>query len=274
MPHGWFFKRRFRAPFLCLLFLLPAHHSRAQGNAANCSAEHFNASALIQSVTDGDTLRLKDGRKLRLIGINTPELAHDDRPAEPLADEAKAALRQLFREDKTVRLLYGIEENDRYGRLLAHAFLADGQNIQALLLQQGLARSIAFPPNTRLADCYSRQEKIARCRKIGLWRNQGSQNVTELNRDDSGFRLVKGKISGLNINHKGIWLNMENRLTIGIRPENRTLFDLDELGKLLNQVVVVRGWLSHSNNKKYRNPFYIRVRHPSSLQPWGAFSCQ
>lgn len=259
---------------MCLLFFLPACGAQGRALGADCSVQHFSETTQVRSITDGDTLRLQDGRKLRLIGINTPELAHEGRPAEAYATEARDTLEQLFANSKTVRLLYGIEEKDRYGRLLAHAFLEDGSNVQTQLLKQGMALSITFPPNTRLADCYSRQEKIARCEKAGIWRGKTVITTGDLNSDFKGFALVKGRIRSININNKGIWLNMDNRLTIGIRPDNRELFDLDELGAMLNRVVIVRGWVNHSNSRKYPNPFYIRVRHPSSLQDWGAFGCR
>lgn len=273
MPRRWFTSKGASGRlFLCLLLFSCTAHARQ--TSADCSASHFSETTKVRSITDGDTLRLQDGRKLRLIGINTPELAHDGRPAEAYASDAKTALAQLFKDSKTIRLLHGIEEKDRYGRTLAHAFLEDGRNVQTQLLRQGMALSIALPPNTRLADCYSRQEKIARCEKAGIWRGKAVISTGDLTSKFKGFALIKGKIRSININSKGIWLNMDNRLTIGVRPDNRELFDLDKLGEMLNQVVVVRGWVNHSTRKKYPNPFYIRVRHPSSLQDWGAFGCR
>jgi endonuclease YncB( thermonuclease family) len=63
-----------------------------------CPADHIDEQVRVASMPDGDTLRLSDGRRVRLIGINTPEVAHDGRPAEPLAEEAHALLQRLVRE--------------------------------------------------------------------------------------------------------------------------------------------------------------------------------
>ncbi len=256
--------------FLCLLLLsLPGFSAGAAPDSA-CAAEHFNATARVRYVYDGDTIRLEDGRKVRLIGINAPELAHNNKPEEAFASEAKKALSDLLHNDKTIRLITGVEEKDHYGRLLAHVFLADGENIQAQLLKQGLARAITIPPNSRLADCYFRQERLARCNKSGLWQQGVTVDAKALEKTDTGFQLVKGRVRSIKINSKGIWLDIDNTLTVGIRPDNRQLFDIDKLNALLDQQIVVRGWLNKSSRSR---PFYLRVRHPSSITLYRAFAC-
>jgi endonuclease YncB( thermonuclease family) len=54
-------------------------------------------------VIDGDTLELSDGTKVRLIGVDTPELARAGRPAEPFAHEA-ARFTEQFLSQGPVRL--------------------------------------------------------------------------------------------------------------------------------------------------------------------------
>ena len=236
----------------------------------DCSTEQFDETSKIRYIHDGDTLKLNDGRKVRLIGINTPELARDGKPAEAFAFEAKNVLKSLFKKDKSITLVYGKDKKDRYGRLLAHVLLADGQNVQEILLQQGYARVIAVPPNTRLTACYLEVERIARCNKAGLWQNSDLPEAAQLENKHIGFHLIQGKVENITTNNKGIWLNLDNKLSIGIRPENQSLFDIKRLNNMLNQTIIVRGWLNKSNKS---TPFYLRLRHPLSMQLFSAFSC-
>jgi len=238
-----------------------------------CPGASYDETSSIKYIHDGDTLHLKDGRKVRLIGINTPEVAHGDKAAEPFSVESKNALKDLFSDSKTVSLIYGKEKQDRYERLLAHAFNENGDNIQAILLKQGLAHAIAFPPNTRFSACYKQQERKARCAGDGLWKKTKPLAAKSLDDTHIGFQLVKGKLQDININKKGIWLNLDNQLTVGIRPDEQQLFDINAIYKLLEKSIVVRGWLNKNKSKKAL-PYYMRIRHPSSLQSATAFSCK
>ena len=259
------------AVLLCLLYFsgllfasFPAHADNA------CSSEHIDETTTIRYIYDGDTLQLRDGRKVRLIGINTPELERKNKTAEPFAIAAKSALKGIFKNQKTIALRYGEEKKDHYGRVLAHGFLTDGQNIQALLLNLGLARVISIPPNTQFSACYLEQERKARCKKTGLWKQTKILQAKNLKNQHTGFHLVQGKVTNISTNTKGIWLNIDNKLTIGIRPENQALFDIKEINDMVNQSVTVRGWINKSNKS---TPFYIRIRHPLSIQLSETFSC-
>ncbi len=235
-----------------------------------CSSEHIDETTRIAYAYDGDTLQLSDGRKVRLIGINTPELEHKNKTAEPFAIAAKNTLRTLFRNHKTINLRYGEEKKDHYGRLLAHGFLTDGQNIQAILLNQGLARAIAIPPNTQFSACYLEQEHKARCNEIGLWKQAKIVQAKKLNNQHTGFLFVQGKVTNISTNNRGIWLNIDHKLTIGIRPENQALFNIKAINDMVNQSVTVRGWINKSNKS---TPYYMRARHPLSIQLSETFSC-
>lgn len=267
-------KDAFKRLFLCLL--LSCSYA-AKGDAtvdAACpvslSGSEYNETAEVTYVYDGDTLTLRDGRKVRLIGINTPEMGRKGKPHQPYSIEAKNALKSLFTKDKSIRLLHGLDDEDRYGRLLAHGFLDDGQNIQSKLLNQGLASAIMISPNTRFASCYLEQERRARCEGKGIWKKKRTLEAGKLKPKDTGFQLVRGKVTSINSNSKGIWINLEDKLTIGIRQDDRQLFDFDRISQLLDQPVIVRGWI---NKSKKSTPYYLRVRHPASIQTAEKFDC-
>jgi endonuclease YncB( thermonuclease family) len=266
-------KDALRRLFLCPLFIvLSLSFSSVLSAYADtaCSSRQFDELSTIRYIHDGDTLNLVDGRKIRLIGINAPELARDNKPAEAYAAEATAALKSLFSKDKTIGLIYGKEKKDRYGRVLAHAMLADGQNVQSILLKQGLALVITIPPNTGFASCYLEIENQARCNKAGLWQDSSILAARELKNSHIGFHLVQGKVENITRNDKGIWLDIDHTLTVGIRPENQPLFDIKNINQLLHQTVIVRGWINKSDKS---TPFYLRLRHPLSMQLASSYSC-
>jgi endonuclease YncB( thermonuclease family) len=263
-------KDALRRLFLCLCCFtgLPAVSAPA------CPTTDYDETTEIKYIVDGDTLHIKNGRKVRLIGINTPEAARDNHAAEPFSAEATNALKTLFTNNKSISLVYGKEKFDRYKRLLAHGFTANGENIQAILLAQGYARAITFPPNAQFSACYLQQERKARCNKTGLWKKIKPLAAKKLNDTHIGFQLVTGKLKNININRKGIWLNLDDKLTIGIRPGNQPLFDIDTIYRMLNKKIVVRGWLNKSKKTSAAiSPYYIRVRHPSSIQLASTFAC-
>ena len=63
---------------------------------AGCGAAHIDEYAAVAYIYDGDTVRLGDGRHVRLVGINTPEIGHDGAPSQPYAVKAKQALMELI----------------------------------------------------------------------------------------------------------------------------------------------------------------------------------
>lgn len=257
--------------FLCPLYFFTSFlYSSISLAGTDCTIEYYDETTRIRYIHDGDTLHLGDGRKVRLIGINTPELARDNKAAEAFSDEAKNALTDLFKKEKSVSLVFGKDKKDRYGRILAHAFLGDGKNVQALLLKQGYASAISVPPNVKFAACYLEMERVARCNKTGLWQNTAIIQADRLTDKKLGFHLIEGKIKAIDINNKGIWLNLDNKLTVGIRPDNLALFDIKTINAMLDQVVIVRGWL---NKSKRATPYYLRIRHPASIQLFSTFSC-
>jgi endonuclease YncB( thermonuclease family) len=253
------------------LFLACPASAETACPVALLDSPHYDETTRIKFIYDGDTLQLQDGRKVRLIGINTPELSHGDNAAEPYSTEAKLALQKLFDDNKTVSLVFGQKKHDHYKRLLAHGFTRDGSNIQAALLEQGLAHAVNFPPNLQFSSCYREQERLARCKQRGLWEKVKPLKAENLKPSDTGFKIVSGKIQKITINKKGIWLNLDDNLTIGIRPENQSLFDINDISRMLNRSVVVRGWINKSDKE---TPYYIRIRHPSALQSTEQFSCE
>lgn len=124
--------------------------------------------AQVSRVVDGDTIELSDGRKLRYIGVNTPETKDPNRGVECFGQEASQYNQQLV-EGKTVFLEKDVSETDRYGRLLRYVYLADGQMVNEVLVQEGYAQASAYPPDVKYQERFQIAETAARESALGLW---------------------------------------------------------------------------------------------------------
>ena len=121
---------------------------------------------------DGDTIELKDGRLVRYIGIDTPEVRRKQHgrwvaDPEPFGEQATAVNRQLV-EGKPVRLEYDVQTHDRYGRLLAYVYVG-AMMVNEELVRQGFAQPMAIPTNVRYAQRFRTLAREARQARRGLW---------------------------------------------------------------------------------------------------------
>ena len=122
----------------------------------------------VKYVIDGDTVILKNGNKVRYIGINAPEIDHENHPAEPLGYAARSFNKKLIGSQR-IRLEYGREKRDHYKRLLAYVFLKDNTFVNQELVQSGLATYLYIPPNLKYADNLLQAQKDAMSGKRGMW---------------------------------------------------------------------------------------------------------
>jgi len=124
--------------------------------------------SFVKYVIDGDTVILKNGEKLRYIGIDTPEIDHEYKKAEPLGYAAKTFNNKLLG-SKIVRLEFDLEKRDRYDRLLAYVFLPDGTFVNLELLLSGLATYLHKPPNLKYRDRLLQAQRKAMSDRKGVW---------------------------------------------------------------------------------------------------------
>jgi micrococcal nuclease len=174
-------------------------------------------------VYDGDTLRTDDGEKVRLLGINAPEVAHGDEPGQPLGEEAGKRLRELVL-GREVRLQTDEVHHDVYGRLLAHVYLRDGTWIDGLLVKEGLAHVYTFPPNFLHTAQLLADEDEARAHHRGIWVTERFRVLaaTEVSAANAGqFRIVEGVVTHMQRNGLGFRLG---RLHISIPRAYRRYF--------------------------------------------------
>jgi micrococcal nuclease len=132
-------------------------------------------SALVVRIVDGDTLILAGGAKVRLLGLDAPEMEKDGSPADFLAHKAKAALAGLTL-NQTIALEYDRLRYDHYGRLLAYVWLPDHTLVNAGLVRQGLARVYGIAPNLRYyKELLTAQQEAIEARR-GVWQQALKQD--------------------------------------------------------------------------------------------------
>jgi micrococcal nuclease len=137
----------------------------------------------VRYVLDGDTIELTDGRKIRYLGINTPERD------QPYYEQATLFNANLVA-DQPLRLEYDVVPVDQYGRTLAHVFVGD-THINLELIRQGYANAYTVPPNLKYADEILAAEREAREDQRGLWAQSATPvRITALDPYDEWVELT------------------------------------------------------------------------------------
>jgi len=121
----------------------------------------------VKRVVDGDTIELQDGRKVRYIGVNTPETVHPNKKVECFGKEASNVNKKLV-EKKEVELEKDVSEVDRYGRMLRYVYV-NGLFVNEYLVKEGYANVSTFPPDVKYKDLFLEAEREAREGSRGLW---------------------------------------------------------------------------------------------------------
>jgi endonuclease YncB( thermonuclease family) len=136
------------------------------GDSSEGSANASRTAARVTRHTDGDTLWLSGIGKVRLIGVDTPEVFGE---AECFGREASAFVKRLLPLGARVEYALGVDPRDRYGRALAYVYTADGRFLNLLLVKRGYAQPLTIPPNDRFAGRFVAAARRARERELGLW---------------------------------------------------------------------------------------------------------
>jgi endonuclease YncB( thermonuclease family) len=259
---------------LIVPFVPLATSAAEQPAAAPACRTETIGSAIVATVIDGRTIRLVDGREVRLAGIEVPAPG-----GGPPAEAAKTALAGLV-EGKEVLLRRPVRTTDRatdrHGRMVAHVFLVTDvfvasafarrdeteHSVQEALLAAGAARigarsAEAFcpaEPPAKWAEKFIAAERSARSGKLGLWRISGYEVMRA--EDPAGvlgelgrFTLVEGKVVSVRESGGTIYVNFGRRwsedFTVTIAKRNERIFAAAgiEPGKLTGRRITVRGYV-------------------------------
>ena len=161
--------------FIALLIIVLSGCSLDKVQSSSTNVEKHSDSQYIEAnvirVKDGDTFVTKVNGKeetVRLILVDTPETKHPHKPVQPFGEEASNFTKETLT-NETVNLEIGVQERDKYGRLLAYVYLKDGTMFNKLLLSKGLARVAVFPPNTKYLEEFKNVSENAKSKGEGIW---------------------------------------------------------------------------------------------------------
>jgi endonuclease YncB( thermonuclease family) len=148
----------------------------------------------VKWVNDGDTIVLTNGRRVRYIGIDAPEIDHENQKAQPYGYEARSFNKKLVLSQK-IGLEFDEERHDRYRRWLAYIFLSDGSFLNSRVLENGLAFYLHRRPNLKYDKRLLKAQQEAMKAHKGLWCNWkekqgryiGNQNSRRFHLDTCPF---------------------------------------------------------------------------------------
>lgn len=241
--------------------------------ADSCSELTADETVSVKTIYDGDTIQLSDNRRVRLLSINTPEMARENNPAQALAVEARDAVSDFLANSKTIYLTFGQRKQDRYQRLLAHISNSQHQSLEAYLVERGLAFPLAVPPDTQYSACLRELADRAREQNHGIWQHSYWQAIpaTESAQFTQNFRRVCGTVAKID-SAGALWIELQGELVIHIDRNDwpffeKSDFDLTTADNWIGKSVELWGWLQ--DRRKQRNiiergfkPWSIQARSP------------
>jgi micrococcal nuclease len=216
----------------------------------------------VDKVYDGDTVKLEDGRKIRLLGINTPEVKHRNQANEAGGETAKRWLTDKLK-NQQVRLVTDVEQTDKYNRKLAHLFTENKEHINVALVEMGLAAVNIYPPNLLYVDELVAAGKQAEHAKRGIWQQAEYAAIPVERLDDeghSGWTRLHGKVSVIRKSRKSVFLEFSKLFQA--RIEKKWLYLFPDIDNYRGKMLEVRGWLN-----KNRGGWSMLIRHPSAIRP-------
>ena len=213
----------------------------------------------VANISDGDTFKTKQGERVRLLGINTPEVAHQASPAQPMGNTASKALSNMIA-GATVRLVFDEQRKDDYQRTLAQVYLRDGTWVNGEMVRTGMAHVYTFTPNLRWAAQLIQLEKPARQAKLGIWKTKRFKvlDANKVTADHLGqFRVIKGKMTQINRNGFGFRMG---KLKVSIPRKYRSYFNAPLDIKTGKEVVV------HGVVRASRSGLYVPLHSPFDVE--------
>jgi len=211
-------------------------------------------------VYDGDTFKSASGEKVRLLGINTPEIMHGSEPGQVMGNEATQALKRMIA-GKTVRLAFDRERRDTYGRTLAQVYLHNGTWVNGEMVRLGLAHVYTFTPNLRWAGSLLELERPARKQHLGIWNTKRFSVIPadQVKKSHIGqFHVVTGTINHINRNGFGFRLA---GLNISIPRKYRVWFKSPPRLRT-GQAVTVHGMIRAGR----KGSLYLALHSPFDLE--------
>lgn len=246
-------------PLLLLLLLVfsPLAFSAA------CPKVDWDKTATLKRINDGDTITLENGRLVRFIGINTPEINHRNlEKSEPYALRAKKLLQRHIKAGDKVHLVFDRSRRDKYGRLLAYVYSRSGRNLAAMQLRAGLAKQWVVGKNDRFWQCLQKEQRMARLRKKGLWSGFSPLRAAQITMQQQGYQYIRGTISAITKSKKGLQFFLDRRLKVRISAANLRKFKANKRDFRLHDRVLLSGKVTFFAAKPQ-----LTLYHPVQILP-------
>lgn len=148
-------------PLITAVFILLLEGAAAAG-------DETQDIAVVAYCFDGDTVKLKDRRVVRLAGIDSPEMAHKNNRAQYYSRESRKTLEEIVKGQRVKLTFPGISRKDRHGRLIAELILPNGQSVNGLMIERGAA---FFYPHRDLGPQF--QELLKNLQQKAIEERQG-----------------------------------------------------------------------------------------------------
>jgi endonuclease YncB( thermonuclease family) len=228
--------------------------ARAQDVASPCGSPGVSGGRVAR-IIDGRSFALDDGREIRLAALEVPS------DADAAGQAARVALTALLA-GEIIELRAAAHAPDRYGRIVAHAFLNGGSQPAAhQMLALGHARVSAQAGDPACAAELLSRERVARTAKIGLWADPryailDGGNLAELVAVQGHFAVVEGNVVSVRERGGMTYVNFGRRwsqaLTVTISKRHGRIFEGAGLSPrtLENKRVRVRGWVEVRNGPR------------------------
>jgi endonuclease YncB( thermonuclease family) len=236
----------------------------------------------VATAIDGNTLRLADGRELRLAAIDVPApdlpragaaAAADDRGNDAVTAMSEAARQALaaLADGREAQIYFDERRNDRYGRAVAYVVVPPDLWLEAELLRRGLARVHTTRDVAAAAPDMLRLEAEARAAKRGLWALAAyrEREPAELAHWLDSFQIVVGHVVKLRTTSGRTWLELAGARGPGAEIEMpaaaHRLFRAAKLDvpALVGSDLRVRGWV------RWQDGPVIAVDHPAQIEAIG-----
>lgn len=230
----------------------------------------YPAAAYVSEVIDGDTVKLKNGRLIRYIGIDTPEISQKLNGEwrlnpQPMSREAKKFNEAMVLHNE-VTIEYDIEKTDRYDRLLAYVYV-NGKMVNEQMVHEGFAFLLCIPPNNKHNERLHTALKDAYSKKKNIWKYADTHVIDSSRAHEyiGTLATVQGKILHVGKSKKASYLNFGSNYkkdftgVIFTGSKSQLPYDF-EISSLKGKNVRIFGMI-----KEYNGPEII-INSPEQLQ--------
>ena len=161
-----------------------ANEEKSKANKGPESGKTSFEKARVTRVVDGDTVVVEikgNSYKLRLIGIDTPEVKHPKKGVEFFGKEASAFTYKNLN-NREIYLEKDVSNTDKYNRLLRYIWLTPPKNegnpsykevrdqtFNGILVREGYANASTYPPDVKYSMWFSKIAREASDANRGLW---------------------------------------------------------------------------------------------------------